>query len=408
MSEPGHPKKLIDEGVHTLKKSIRTTLLLCIASMMIVLSACGTNSGDGQGSKGSGGSGSGGTGGVIKIGMVADLTGKSALTGEFKKRGAQIALDEINANGGINGKTIELVIEDDRGTNDGTVSSFQKIVSNPDVIAVLGPITSTNAKSISDIAKKTGIPVLIGGTNVGLTTELKNPWFFRIRPHDGYSAQTIADFTADKKGHQKIAIIYDTDAFGTAGKDMLISEYKKKGITPTTVEGITAGTKDFTPTLESIRKSGAEAINTMMTASADVAQLVIQMRQLGINTDLVGSSSAAQTTTVKLAGDKLNGIYGANDFALDQSEEAKQFVDKFQKKYNELPDLYTGWVYDSLHILAKIIKDKGTDPEQMRQGILALKGFKGVEGEYNFDENGDGLHQYSIVKVENGNFVTQK
>lgn len=111
---------------------------------------------------------------------------------------------------------------------------------------------------------------------------------------------------------------------------------------------------------------------------------------------------------MKLAGDKLNGIYGANDFALDQSEEAKQFVDKFQKKYNELPDLYTGWVYDSLHILAKIIKDKGTDPEQMRQGILALKGFKGVEGEYNFDENGDGLHQYSIVKVENGNFVTQK
>lgn len=103
-----------------------------------------------------------------------------------------------------------------------------------------------------------------------------------IRPKRSQTSPQIK-----KRSSKKIAIIYDTDAFGTAGKDMLISEYKKKGITPTTVEGITAGTKDFTPTLESIRKSGAEAINTMMTASADVAQLVIQMRQLGINTDLV-------------------------------------------------------------------------------------------------------------------------
>jgi branched-chain amino acid transport system substrate-binding protein len=393
-----------------LKKSTRAWMVMSVIAIMLFVSACGSKGADGQGGTAtSGGSAAGGKGGVIKIGMVADLTGKSALTGEFKKRGAEIAIEEINANGGIDGKKMEIVIEDDHGTNDGTVSAFQKIISNPEVIAVLGPITSTNAKSINDITKKTGIPVMIGGTNVDLTTGLKNQWFFRMRPHDGFSAKTIVDFTTDKLGHKKVAIIYDTDAFGTAGKDMVITEYKNKGITPTTVEGITAGTKDFTPTLENIRKSGADAINTMMTGSADVAQLVIQMRQLGIQADLVGSSSAAQTTTVKLAGDKLNGIYGANDFALDQSEEAKQFVDKFQKKYNELPDLYTGWVYDSLHLLAKVIKDKGTtDPNKLREGILGIKGFKGVEGEYNFDANGDGLHQYSIVKVENGTFVTQK
>jgi branched-chain amino acid transport system substrate-binding protein len=382
-----------------LKKSVRTLLILCIAVCMIIISACGSKSA---------GSASGDKGSVIKIGMNADLTGNSALTGEFKKRGAQIAVEEINANGGINGKKIEMVIEDDHGTNDGTVAAFQKLVSDPNVLAVIGPITSTNAKSINDLAKKTGIPVMIGGTNISLTTELKNQWFFRMRPHDGYSAKTITEFTVNKLATKKIAIIYDTDAFGTAGKDMLLAEYKTLGITPLTVQGIAAGTKDFTPTLENVRKSGADAINTMMTASADVAQLVIQMRQLGINVNLVGSSSAAQTTTVKLAGDKLNGIYGANDFTLDQSDEAKQFVDKFQKKFNELPDLYTGWVYDSLNILAKVIKDKGTSPDKIREGILGIKGYKGVEGEYNFDQNGDGLQKYSIVKVENGKFVTQK
>lgn len=370
---------------------------------MIIVSACGSSSGDNNG-----GNASGGQGGVIKIGMVADLTGKSALTGEFKKRGAQIALDEINGAGGVKGKKIELVIEDDRGSNDGTVSAFQKLISDPDIVAVIGPITSTNALSINEITKKTGIPVMIGGTNVSLTTDLKNKWFFRFRPNDAYSAKTIVDFSTGKLGKKNVAIVYDTDAFGTAGKDMLIAEYKKKGIAPVLVEGYTANTKDFTPVLENIRKSGADVINGFMTASADVAQLVVQMRQLGINAEFVSSASGAQTTTIKLAGDKLNGIYGVNDFALDQSEETKKFVENFKKKYTDTPDLFSGWVYDSLHVLAKVMAEKGTSPDQIREGILAVKGYKGVEGEYNFDQNGDGLHSYTVVQVVNGQIVTVK
>ncbi|GCL71989.1 amino acid ABC transporter substrate-binding protein [Paenibacillus naphthalenovorans] len=380
-----------------MKKRIRAILGMCLAASMIIVSACGSSSG-----------GAGDQGEVIKIGMVADLTGKSALTGEFKKRGAQIALDEINGAGGVDGKKIELVVEDDRGTNDGTVSAFQKLISDPDIVAIIGPITSTNALSINEITKKTGIPVMIGGTNVNLTTELKNQWFFRFRPSDAYSAKTIVDFSTVKLGKKKVAIVYDTDAFGTAGKDMLVAEYKNKGITPVLIEGYTANTKDFTPVLENIRKSGADVINGFMTASADVAQLVVQMRQLGIQAEFVSSAAGAQTTTLKLAGDKLNGIYGVNDFALDQSEETKRFVENFKQKYTDVPDLFSGWVYDALHVLAKVMAEKGTSPDQIREGILAVKGHKGVEGEYNFDPNGDGLHSYTVVQVVNGEIVTVK
>ncbi|WP_165842263.1 ABC transporter substrate-binding protein [Paenibacillus xerothermodurans] len=382
-----------------MKTSIRAILLMCFAAVILTVSACGNTSAGGA---------AGGAGEVIKVGMTADLTGKSALTGEFKKRGAQIALDEINGAGGIQGKKLELVVEDDRGTNDGMVSAFQKLIADPEIVAVIGPITSTMSLAIDQITKRTGVPVMIGGTNVELTTELKNKWFFRFRPSDAYAAKTIVDFSTDKLGKTKAAIVYDTDAFGTAGKDLLVAEYKKRNMTPVVTEGVTANTKDFTPVLENIRKSGADIINVYMTLSADIAQLVVQMRQLGVNAELISCAAGAQTTTIKLAGDKLDGIYGVNDFALDQSEETKRFVAKFSSKYTDNPDLYSGWVYDALNVLAKVIEERGSDPDQIREGILAIKGYKGVEGEYDFDELGDGLHAYSVVKVENGRVVTVK
>lgn len=389
-----------------MKKPIRTMLMGIELTTMLTVTACG----GGNGSVSSGGSGNqGGTkSGSVKIGMIADLSGKSALSGKFKKMGAELAVEEINANGGVAGKKLELVTEDHGGTQEGAVSAFQKLASNPDIVTVIGSIRSTNVKAMDQFVNKAGIPVAMGGTNITLTKELKNKWVFRFRPHDGFAAETIANYTADKLGLKKVAIVYDTDAFGTGGKDLLLENYKKKGITPVDVEGYTTGNKDFTPVLENIRKSGAEVINTYMTNSEDAAQMVNQLRPLGLNVQIVGSPSIAQETTLKLTGDKLNGVYSVNDFALDQSPETVAFVEKFKKKYNETPDVYTAWVYDALHIFSKIIAEKGTDPEAIRKALLAIKDYKGAEGTYSFDEFGDGLHSYSVVKVENGKIVTQK
>ncbi|MFM1655332.1 ABC transporter substrate-binding protein [Brevibacillus sp. B_LB10_24] len=384
-----------------MKKSIRALFAAVTVAMTLVVTACGSSGSAGSGSQSGGGD-------IVKIGMIADLSGKSALSGKFKKMGAELAVEEINADGGVGGKKLQLVIEDNLGTQEGSVSAFQKLVADPDIVAVIGSIRSTNNKAMDQFVKKAGVPVAMGGTNVGLTKELKNKWYFRFRPHDGYAAESIANFTADKLGLKKIAIVYDTDAFGTGGKDLLLENYKKKGITPVDVEGYTTGTKDFTPFLENIRKSGAEAVNTYMTNSEDAAQMVNQIRQLGLNVQLIGSPSIAQEVTLKLAGDKLNGVYSVNDFALDQSPETIAFVEKFRKKYGENPDVYTAWAYDALHMFSKIIAENGTDPEAIRTAMLNIKDYKGAEGTYSFDEYGDGLHSYSIVKVENGKIVTQK
>jgi branched-chain amino acid transport system substrate-binding protein len=391
-----------------VRNQIRLLMTTLTVSAVAFLSACGGGSPTASKGGEQKAAPSGEKGGTIKIGMEADLSGKTALSGKFKKMGADLAVEEINAQGGIMGKKLELVIEDNQGTQQGAVASFQKLASDKDMVAIINSIRSTNIKATNAYAAKTGIPVAIGGTNTGLSTELKNKWFFRFRPHDGYAAQSMADFV-NKLGKKKVAILYDTDAFGTGGKDLLLENYKKLGIDVVYTEGVNTGTKDFAPFIKKIADSGADVMNPYMTSSEDVGLMMKQIRERGYKFDVVGPTTIAQETTMKIAGDSLNGVYGVNDFALDQSEETKAYVKKFKEKYKENPDTYTVWVYDALHVFKKVIEEKkSTKPDDIRNGILALKGYKGAEGEYTFDEIGDGLHSYTIVKVENGKIVTVK
>jgi branched-chain amino acid transport system substrate-binding protein len=406
------------QGEMNLKKPLRILMTTLTIGAVVMLTACGgnstaSNSGGNKSPAPSGGEQKTGTsgdkGGTIKIGMMADLSGKTALSGKFKKMGAELAVEEINAQGGIAGKKLELIVEDNQGTQQGTVASFQKMTSDKDMVAVIGSIRSTNVKAMNTYAQKAGLPVAIGGTNTGLTTELKNKWYFRFRPHDGYAAESIADYSVNKIGKKKIAIIHDTDAFGTGGKDLLVEDYKKLGAEVVDIEGYNTGTKDFAPFIKKIADSGAEVLNTYMTASEDAGQMMKQIREKGYKFEVVGSPSIAQETTLKIAGDSLNGIYSVNDFALDQSDVTKEFVKKFKDKYKENPDVYTAWPYDALYIFKKVIEEKkSTKPDDIRDGILAIKDYKGAEGNYSFDEHGDGLHSYSIVKVDKGSIVTVK
>jgi branched-chain amino acid transport system substrate-binding protein len=403
-----------------MKKQVKLLVTTLSIGVMLVISACGSSSG-GTNSASSAPAGSpgkeqsakptagGDTGGTMKIAMMADLSGKTALSGKFKKLGADLAVEDINANGGIMGKKLELIVEDNQGTQQGVVAAFQKLTSNKDIVAVIGPIRSTNAKAMNTYVAKAGIPTAIGGTNVDLTVGLKNPWFFRFRPHDGYFTKSIAEFTVNKLGKKKVAIIHDTDAFGTGSKDLMIENYKKMGIDVLVVEGVNTGTKDFAPFLKKVADSGADVLNTALSTSEDSGQLVKQIREKGYKFDIVGQANLTQETTIKVAGDALNGVYGVNDFALDQSPETIAFVDKFRAKYNETPDIYTAWVYDALHVFKNVIEEKkSTKPDDIKAGLLAIKDYKGVEGTYAFDQNGDGLHKYSIVKVENKKIVTVK
>lgn len=345
---------------------------------------------------------------TLKIGVVAPQTGPGAESGKFQVQGAKLAADEINKAGGVLGRQIELVIEDDQTTNPGAVLAFSKLAGDKDIPAFIGSIRSTQVHAMAPDILKVGKPMMIGGTDPQLT-HMGNQWLFRCRPNDIYSARVISDFGVKTLNLKKWAIVHSTDAFGTNGMKNLSEALKKQGAEVVLVQGYTNNSQDFTPVALAVKQSGANVMGTYMTFEPDQGIFAKQLRQLGVNIGWVGSPTTATTTALKLAGPALYGSYAVVDFNRDSSAEAKAFAAKYEAAYKSPPDIFSSWSYDAVHVLALAINNaKSLDPKAIRSAILAIKGHKGAEGTYSFDQNGDGLHGYNIVKNNNGKIVFDK
>jgi branched-chain amino acid transport system substrate-binding protein len=344
----------------------------------------------------------------IKIGMVAPLTGAAAESGRFGIQGAKLAVEEINKAGGVLGRPLELTIEDDQTTNPGVVLAFSKLAGNGEFVAFIGSIRSTQLHAMAPDVLKTGKPVMMGGTDPVLT-HMGNQWFFRCRPNDIYSARVIADYGAKVLGKKKWAIVHSTDAFGTSGMKNLTEALKGMGIEPALTQGYANNSQDFTPVALAVKQSGADVLGTYMTFEPDQGIFAKQLRQLGVSLTWVGSPTTVTTTALKLAGAALYGSYAVADFNKDSSAAAKAFAAKYEAAYKSTPDIFASWTYDAVSVLARAISEaKSTEPDKIRQAILAIKGYEGAEGTYNFDANGDGLHGYNIVRNNSGTIVFDK
>ena len=347
-------------------------------------------------------------GATIKIGMCVPVTGPAAEQGLWAQNGAKLALAPVNKAGGVLGKQVELVIEDDQTTNPGIVLAFSKLAAQPDIVAFLGSIRSTQVMAMAPDVLKLGKPVLIGGTNPDLT-HMGNPWLFRFRPNDNYSGRVIADYGVNTLGKKKWAIVHSTDAFGTAGGKALSEALVKLGAPPVLDQGYANQSQDFTPVVLAVKQSGADVLGTYFTFENDLGIFARQLRQLGVNIPWVGSPSIVNITALKLAGPALYNTYGVADYAEDSSEGSKAFGKLYRDAVKVAPDNQSSWPYDAVTVLAAAINKAGsTDATKIRDAILATKKFPGAEGEYNFDQNGDGLHGYNIVKNDKGSIVFDK
>jgi branched-chain amino acid transport system substrate-binding protein len=344
---------------------------------------------------------------TIKIGMCAPVTGPAAESGGYAIKGAKLALDAVNKAGGILGKQAELIVEDDQTTNPGIVLAFSKLAAQSDIVAFLGSIRSTQVHAMAPDVLKLGKPVMIGGTDPNLT-HMGNQWLFRFRPNDSYSGRVIAEYGVNTLGKKKWFVLHSTDAFGTAGGKALTEALGKLGATATD-QGYANQSQDFTPVVLAIKQSGADILGSYFTFENDLGIFGRQLRQLGVNIPWVGSPSIVNITALKLAGPALYNTYGVADYAEDSSEGSKAFGKVYRDAVKVAPDNQSSWTYDAINVLSASINKAGsTDPAKIREAILATKKFPGAEGEYNFDQNGDGLHGYNIVKNDKGTIVFDK
>ncbi|MBC5763300.1 ABC transporter substrate-binding protein [Ramlibacter albus] len=341
----------------------------------------------------------------VKIGLVVETTGAYAEYARESTRGATLALEEVNRAGGVLGRTLELVTADNESTNPGSVVAATQLVANRDVKAIITTLHSTHIQAMMPVIAQARIPALIGGTSHALT-QAKNPWIFRVRPHDGYSARAIADFGVNTLGRKRWAIVYAAESFGIDAKDRLVEELKGVGLAPVAVHGVNPQAQNFAPVAQALKRSDIDVVATYFSANA-VGAFARQLRQAGVDTQLIGSTSLSSPRARKLAGGALDQSYSVRDFVPDSNAQARAFGRRYTERWGEEPDVRASWVYDAVHLLAAAMNKAGsTSPDALRRALLATRGHQGTGGAYTFDANGDGRHDYTVVRNEGEKTVT--
>lgn len=383
----------------TLKMSVFATVLLLILS----LSGCGQST-----SSAASGTASGAASKTpIRIGQATALTTEYVMTGQYLSNGAKMAVDEINANGGILGRKVELVQEDAQNTNPAMVNAVNKLVSSDNVVAILGPDLSTQNFAAAPIINKAKIPMLVQGTSVTLLDN--NPWYFRLRPDDSIAAKVAVKYALETLKLKNIAIAHDTDEFGVGGMKLVQAAAKDLGANIVANESFNSNDKDLSAQLTNIKNKGAQAI-IIWGHGPQQATMMRQNVQLGINLPIIGSASMAMPSTLQLAGDTSNNMYAVVDSAptLSTDPKTKEFVANYRKLYKADPDFHAPATYDGVYLLKMAIEKAGsTDPAAIRKALLTIQNYHGASNDFTF-KDGNGVHQCVVVQFKNGSTVLKE
>lgn len=338
----------------------------------------------------------------VTIGASAPMTGPRALLGKYFKQGVDMAVEEINAEGGVLGQPLSVSFEDDQADNpNAAINAMSKLKEVGKVPVVLGPHFSVaqlaTMKTYCD-----GSMISITGASGVPVTQQGCDFVIRIRGDDNLQAQALVAYALEHLKTTKIGVISIHDDFGKGGAERVVAALKDKGITPVANESHNAGDTDFSAQLSRLSSAGAELV-IMWTHDNESALIVRQARQFGLNFKFAGSTSLSQPAFINLAGPTGEGVISATDFLpANPDPNVKAFVEKFQKKYGELPELYAATYYDSAKLAAEAINMAGsTDAKKVREAFGKIDR-QGVLAHYKCEQNGDCNHQTNIIEIKNG------
>ena len=356
----------------------------------------------------------------IEIGTANAFTGPNALSGEIMRRGHEVAVEKINAEGGINGVPIKMVYEDTKGTNEGAVAALNKLIHDRKLMVTFATDYSSQNHAVAPVILKAEIPAVYGGSAWSVR-ELKNPWMFGIRTNDKGNAGIMAKFIVENLKQTKIAALYSDDAFGQGGFEETQRVLKEVyGITLLTTQRFARGTKDYTAQLLAIKKSGATCIFSWCPNPEDDGVILRQVKQLGLDVKFVGGSSyGSLAICVKIAGADAEGIYAIVDYTpTGTAQWVKYLNDKIMAKYKEAADSDMQWPYDGTLVVADALRRAGVIKEvngkkmmmpleeariAIRKALLETKDFTaGTTKPYGCDANQDLSHSMVIVQIVDG------
>lgn len=335
----------------------------------------------------------------IVLGAAVSLTTDFALTGIQQKNAIDMAVEEANAMGGINGAKIRVEYADNALSPTVAVNALNRLLSsNP--AAVFLTVRGAQVLPQIPLLDKAKVPglTIAGARNL---TKQGSQYLFRFFPHDGMAKRAVALFAVEKLNRRKVAIIHVADEYGTTGRDTLIATLKEKGLAPVAVESNQATDKDMSAQLLKVKSAGADVL-VIQNHQVPCAILLRQARQLGLNIPVIGSSSCTVPQTIDLAAkEDVEGMYGESlSFVKGNPDPRIQaWAQKMQARFNVEPDVFALLQYDAANTLFAAMRRAGTTPEAIRRGMNEVA-HEGLLATYSADSQGNMTRQILILQVK--------
>ena len=375
--------------------------VLLVSAVLVSMMACGreTESSSDGGEKASAGGSD-----TITIGASLPMTGSVALNGEMILEGIQMAVDECNEAGGIDGKEVVIDAQDDQAEPNQAASVANMMSADEKIVAIIGSLKSSCTLAAAPIYEEAGVVALSPDSSSPEVTNA-GEYIFRIKNSDVVLAQTMAK-GAISDGHTKFAILYENNDYGAGVLEQSQIAIEEAGCEIVCTESILTGEQtDFSSIISKIRESGADAI--LMGVDYNESGLVMkQMKDAGLDLPRYATDGLFTDAFIEVGGEAADGTTVLTSFITsDQSENVQNFIKKYQEKYDgEMPSIFQAEGYDCGKIVIEAIENAGTDRKAIRD-YMATMSYQGVTGDCTFDENGDVNIPLKRCIVEEGEFV---
>jgi branched-chain amino acid transport system substrate-binding protein len=354
---------------------------------------------------------------VYKIGGLFSVTGPASFLGDPEKRSLEMAVAEINAAGGIDGKMLEAVIYDTEADPQKAVSGINKLINKDRVLAIIGPSTTPATLAVKGFAERARIPLVSCAAGIAIT-EPVTPWTFKTAQNDVLAVAAIYAHM-QQRGIHKIALLTVADAFGESGKQQLEQQADDYGLRIVAVESFGGKDTDMTAQLTKIRAASPDAIVCWGT-NPGPAVVAKNIQQLQIDVPLYQSHGVASPKFIELAGEAAEGIYLPTGKILvagllPPDDPQKAVLNDYILRYTETQKMpvsgFGGYAWDAMHLLAEAIRGTGGDRVKIRDNLEKIDNFPAVSGVFRFspeDHNGLGPEAFVMVRIEGGTWRLER
>ncbi|MGE5673789.1 MAG: ABC transporter substrate-binding protein [Mycobacterium leprae] len=344
----------------------------------------------------------------IKLGAVFILSGPSAAYGIAQKAGVELAVTEINAGGGINGRPLDVIYEDSKGDKDQAINAARKLIDKDEVTAIIGPTLSTEMQAVGPIANQSGVPILGVSTTADGITDIGNYVFRNSLPESGVLPTTVQS-AIQGFGVKKVALLWaQDDVISVNGAKIFKEQLQKQNVQVVAEDSFSVKDQDFNAQITKALAAKPDGI-VLSTLYQSAALFMVQARKAGYTGPFIGGNGFNSPKLAEIAKDAAEGaVVGSVWYPGRDDAKVKKFVADYTAKANMAPDQFAAQAYDGLYLLAEAMKQGGSNRDKVRDALAGIKNFEGVTGKFSFDEKRNPVMQPFILQIKNGQYAEFK